>query len=535
MLENSDFSNGLTDWTLSARNLDCSSATNTNRYHYKNKGKRTSLLIDGLENTIGSFNYKYDKLNNITHIYKNGILINKYLYDSYNQLIEEYDYILNQKNVYSYDLDGNLLSKSIYNLNTNILINEKIYQYNNPNINDQLINYDGISFQYDSLGNPTNIGNDTLIWTNGRQLKKYNNIEYKYNKDGIRTYKKVDSNNIIHYYLEENKIIVEKHNNYMIYYLYSDVDNLVGFLYNNNIYFYIKNLQGDIIAIIDINENVIAKYLYDSFGNIISITDENDDIITNPSHIGLINPFRYRSYYYDSETNLYYLNNRYYSPTLGRFINMDGVINSNKTFLSHNLFSYCDNNYINNVDSSGKFAIAISFAPALLEAFATTVKVVSTYLVISSASKAITKNPPKLPSITITHDSKGATQARNRELARKKYSENVMIFSQIKEMRSSIINGDTPIYRYGEYTPEHFTPEIKDIYDGLSFSTRYKKEGNVTTINAINSTGILCADADGPTHVSVKPCDDTVENWMLAGPNSIYTKTIMSVTKKWSD
>lgn len=71
--------------------------------------------------------------------------------------------------------------------------------------------------------------------------------------------------------------------------------------------------------------------------------------------IAIINPFRYRSYYYDRETNLYYLNSRYYNPEWGRFINADGIINGNTDIIGHNLYAYCSNNPVGNMDSEGIF------------------------------------------------------------------------------------------------------------------------------------------------------------------------------------
>ena len=103
----------------------------------------------------------------------------------------------------------------------------------------------------------------------------------------------------------------------MIYYIRS-ASELIGLKYNDDIYYYIKNNQNDIIGITDSNYNIIANYKYDSFGNIISITDNEGSIITNNNHIAIINPFRYRCYYYDRETNLYYLNSRYYNPEWGK-------------------------------------------------------------------------------------------------------------------------------------------------------------------------------------------------------------------------
>ena len=126
----------------------------------------------------------------------------------------------------------------------------------------------------------------------------------------------------------------------MIYYIRDEEGSSIGLKYNNSIYYYIKNLQEDIIGITDSNYNEICRYEYDSFGRIITIKDNNGNIIEDESHIGIINPYRYRSYYYDKETKLYYLNSRYYNPEWGRFINVDGIIKAEEN--KYNLYFYCD-------------------------------------------------------------------------------------------------------------------------------------------------------------------------------------------------
>ena len=71
-------------------------------------------------------------------------------------------------------------------------------------------------------------------------------------------------------------------------------------------------LSGDVDQIYDTKGNLLARYIYDTWGNTLSVTDASGKAITDPLHIANINPIRYRGYYYDAETELYYLQSRYY-------------------------------------------------------------------------------------------------------------------------------------------------------------------------------------------------------------------------------
>ncbi len=97
----------------------------------------------------------------------------------------------------------------------------------------------------------------------------------------------------------------------------------------------------------------------DSWGNLISIKDANRNEITDTTNIGLINPYRYRSYRYDTETGLYYLNSRYYNPEWGRFINADGMISTGQGLLAHNMYVYCENNTVNRMDLLGDSWVSV--------------------------------------------------------------------------------------------------------------------------------------------------------------------------------
>ena len=132
--------------------------------------------------------------------------------------------------------------------------------------------------------------------------------------------------------------------------MYDESGNLSGLRVGSSEYYYYRNGQGDIIGIIDSTGSIAAKYSYDAWGNPVAITDGNgNDVSGNAGHIANINPFRYRGYFYDIETGLYYLQSRYYDSQVGRFVNADGIIGAN----DYALFNYCGNNPIMLSDPSG--------------------------------------------------------------------------------------------------------------------------------------------------------------------------------------
>ncbi len=123
--------------------------------------------------------------------------------------------------------------------------------------------------------------------------------------------------------------------------------------YNGTIYYYILNGQGDVVGLAEWDVPPAVLYTYNAWGEIESVSG------TKASTLGMHNPLRYRGYVYDTETELYYLNSRYYNPEWGRFINSDVYISTGQGALGYNMFAYCNNSPVNACDPSGEDAIWI--------------------------------------------------------------------------------------------------------------------------------------------------------------------------------
>ena len=115
-------------------------------------------------------------------------------------------------------------------------------------------------------------------------------------------------------------------------------------------YYYVLNLQGDVVKLIQANGHIVAQYTYDAWGN-----------VSSSGRLAEINPLRYRGYYYDSETGFYYLQSRYYDPANRRFINADSYQSTGQGFIGTNMFAYCNNSPILFVDHDGDDAEAVGW------------------------------------------------------------------------------------------------------------------------------------------------------------------------------
>ena len=148
-------------------------------------------------------------------------------------------------------------------------------------------------------------------------------------------------------------------------------------------YFFEKNVQGDIIGVYNSTGKKIGAYTYDAWGKC-SLSGANGNTILEDKVVAFYNPFRYRGYYYDYETGFYYLQSRYYNPEWGRFLNADGYISTGTGLLGHNMFAYCNNSPVMNVDPTGDFPLLI-LSVILISALP---------LMLSSCSADNTSSPP---------------------------------------------------------------------------------------------------------------------------------------------
>ena len=142
-------------------------------------------------------------------------------------------------------------------------------------------------------------------------------------------------------------------------FLHDDTGAYIGLIYEGVEYYYMKNVQGDIIGIVDAEGVIQAVYTYEPFGKLFSIETKSGFLRYDGDwSVGGMNPIRYRGYYYDYDTKLYYLNSRYYDPYVGRFISSDttDILTSTPMEVTNkNLYAYCDNNSIVRADTDGQF------------------------------------------------------------------------------------------------------------------------------------------------------------------------------------
>ena len=325
----------------------------------------TTALVGTITENGKETAYTYDGRGNILEICTKELDTGKvtdhmlYTYTGMNQVIREEDAVRGRTFTYAYDLGGNLLENKKYDQVNGVeeLRGTDTYTYNSD-WKDQLTSFNGKAITYDAMGNPLSYMGMNLTWEKGRQLKTLKKSgtlsQYVYDNDGRRIQKTV-GDKVIRFYLDGDKIIAQKEEGgERMDFLYDEKGTPFAFEYQGKMYFYQTSLQGDIIGIVDSEGSQVVVYRYDAWGEVLVSSDA--------SGFGLaqINPLRYRGYYYDQETGLYYLQTRYYDPKVRRFLNADdaSVLTKDPEQLTEkNLYAYCDDNPVMYRDDTGMFDI----------------------------------------------------------------------------------------------------------------------------------------------------------------------------------
>ena len=340
------------------------SKTFTSEYHFAAGGYGTGSvtnLVSSITQPGCNCGYGYDDNGNIASATLNGKWTG-YTYDALGQLVQVNDHSDTRSGEngttwkYTYDLGGNILKKErfAYADTTNPL-ETVTYTYGDANWRDKLTAVNGNAIAYDAIGNPLNDGTWTYTWQNGRQLQKMQKsgvtAEFVYNADGLRVQKMV--NGVVTKYTLHGKNVVHMTSGADELHFFYDAQNKPAVVIFNGIaYAYLYDLQGDVIGLVDNNGTQMVSYTYDAWGKMLSKTG------TLASTLGTIQPFRYRGYALDEETELYYNQSRFYNPSIARFITADttGVLTASlKSLTEKNLFAYCDNNPVMRKDIDGAF------------------------------------------------------------------------------------------------------------------------------------------------------------------------------------
>ena len=292
-------------------------------YEAKNGNLLKSTYANGWEVT-----YTYDNLDRVTEVKasKDGTsyTIGRYIYDKLGRVARFVDGQVSGKScTYGYDLTAVTMDGRTRN------------------------------FTYDANGNLLNDGKYTYSWTKGSLLEKVtgDGLEavYTYDASGIRTSKKVNGTTT-EYLTAGGSVLSEKKNGVWQHYLYDGSGQLMAIRYKDADYYYIRDGLMTITGLADANGTAVVNYRYDSWGMLTGISG------SMAGTLGKDNPYRFKGYYYDEETGMYYLKSRYYQSEICRFISADEPELTRITPMAltdKNLYAYCDNNPIVRRDMDG--------------------------------------------------------------------------------------------------------------------------------------------------------------------------------------
>ena len=308
-----------------------------------------------------SYSQLYGHLAGVSISTTNFTSTSTYQYDGFGRLISETNTKLGINRTYLYKPSSNIPGP--VGRMTKFGLNEMSYDDRG-----RLTAFDDITFEYDEYGNRVSKNTDSYEWERGHLLSSLGSSSYSYDYRGIRL-SRLDSSGLTHkyYYNDDNLVgedVYEDDDLVRKLRFFYDKDGLCSLRLINNDntytdYIYIRNPFNDIVGIMD-DSTLEAIYVYDAWGNH-RVYKADGTIDDDLSSVGYINPFRYRGYYYDSDTNLYYLRSRYYDSEIGQFISPDEFkYVSIKDIMGIDLYAYCQNNPVMNYDPDGHLLLELA-------------------------------------------------------------------------------------------------------------------------------------------------------------------------------
>ncbi len=283
-----------------------------------------------------------------------NLAYNTYTYDDYGQL-SSWTYDGGQQK-YEYDDRGNLIKETHDNGDVfDYKMNNQISKYC-----DELMSINNEEILNDSSHNIIGYSGNTYSYKRENLMSSFSNsitsAEYEYDASALRIWKKFEGKKTSYFYVNgilQAEILPD---DTKVTYLHDDKGDPLGFMCFNKMYCYLKDGKGQIIGILNEDGEIIMSYSYDPWGKIISIKDSSKIGISKINHI------LYKGYYYDEESNMYYIGHRYYNPEIRRFMSMDDLeyISQNGTNeLYANLFAYAQNDPIMKGDLMGHLTAEI--------------------------------------------------------------------------------------------------------------------------------------------------------------------------------
>ncbi|MGN1094739.1 MAG: RHS repeat-associated core domain-containing protein [Candidatus Neoclostridium sp.] len=222
---------------------------------------------------------------------------------------------------------------------------------------------------YDNAGRPIIYRNNAVEW-NGSQMTKYGGNTYEYDGNNYRVFKQTPSEKTYYCYDGFGNLRFERRGRTEINYIY-DAGGIRGMkvtvptddpstYYVSSEFCYVKDSLGNVRVILDKSGNIMVEYNYDAWGNFEARSVGNANIGGVTLDLVSLNAFTYRGYYYDKESGLYYLINRYYDPVTGRFISPDDVGYLDfESFFGTNRYAYCLDNPVNYIDPEGHSLVTV--------------------------------------------------------------------------------------------------------------------------------------------------------------------------------